>query len=136
MVQVDLEQTNPDLVGLDSKRPMSNPDPAYFNTQLQLLTSDTLLRCVVKEHSLDTNKDFLQATSDGSVSAWRSVLKAIGLASDPPKKLLSPPMALSLHRLKIRFAGRSCRGHPVSSVCRCHSKEFSGRTDPRVARDG
>src|SRR5690349_706556 len=47
IVQVDLEQTNPDLVTSDSKRPLSNPDPAYFNTQLQLLASDSLLRRVV-----------------------------------------------------------------------------------------
>src|SRR5882757_9814133 len=50
-VQVDLEQANPDLVTNDSHRPLSQPggDPAYFNTQLQLLTSDSLLRRVVKD---------------------------------------------------------------------------------------
>src|ERR1041385_2434004 len=86
VIQVDLEQTNPDLIALDSKRATWNPDPAYFNTQLQLLTSDTLLRRVVKEHNLDTNKDFQQSANDGSVSIWRSMLKAVGLASDAPKK--------------------------------------------------
>src|SRR6187399_1865430 len=53
IVQVDLEQTNPDLVTSDRQRPMSNPDPSYFNTQLQLLWSDGLLRRVIKEHNLD-----------------------------------------------------------------------------------
>src|SRR5947209_2413077 len=43
-VQVDLEQLNPDLVTNDRQRPLSNPDPAYFNTQLQLLSSNSLLR--------------------------------------------------------------------------------------------
>lgn len=85
-VQVDLEQTNPDLVTNDRQRPISNPDPSYFNTQLQLLGSETLLRRVVKEHSLDTNKEFQLAKDEGSVSAWRSMLKAIGLASDDSKK--------------------------------------------------
>ena len=86
IIQVDLEQTNPDLVTSDSKRPISNPDPSYFNTQLQLLGSDSLLRRVVKEHSLDTNKEFQTAKTEGSVSTLRSMLKAIGLASEDKKK--------------------------------------------------
>src|SRR5215203_6597499 len=48
-VQVDLEQSNPDLVTSDRRTGVANPDPAYFNTQLQLLNSETLLRRVVKE---------------------------------------------------------------------------------------
>src|SRR2546423_10043258 len=47
-VQVDLEQVNPDLVTSDRQRPVSNADPAYFNTQLQLLSSNSLLRRVIK----------------------------------------------------------------------------------------
>ncbi len=82
MVQVDLEQINPDLITNDRQRALSNPDPAYFNTQLQLLWSDALLRRVIKERDLDSNKDFLQARVEGSTSAWRSVLKSIGLATD------------------------------------------------------
>ena len=85
-IQVDLEQVNQDLVTNDRQRPLSNPDPSYFNTQLQLLGSDSLLRRVIKEHNLDTNKDFQTAKNEGSVSAWRSMLKAVGLASDVPKR--------------------------------------------------
>ncbi len=85
-VQVDLEQSNPDLVTSDRRSGLSNPDPAYFNTQLQLLNSENLLRRVVKELSLDSNKEFQQAKSDESVSAWRSLLRAVGLASDNKKK--------------------------------------------------
>ncbi len=80
VVQVDLEQTNPDLVTTDRQRPLSNPDPSYFNTQLQLLTSDTLLRRVVKEHNLDSNKDFQAARNAHASSTFRSMLRAIGLA--------------------------------------------------------
>jgi succinoglycan biosynthesis transport protein ExoP len=83
-VQVDLEQPNQDLV--TSERRSSNPDPAYFNTQLQLLNSETLLRRVVKELSLDSNKDFQVTKTEESVSAWRSLLKTIGLAGDEKKK--------------------------------------------------
>jgi len=88
-IQVDLEQTNPDLVTSDRQRPLSNPDPTYFNTQLQLLGSDSVLRQVIREHSLDTNKEFQSAKSEGSVSAFRSMLRAIGLASDTTKDTTS-----------------------------------------------
>lgn len=86
MVQVDLEQGNPALEVTDKPLRSSNPDPAYFNTQLQLLTSDSLLRRVVKELSLDSNKEFQQMKNQQGVSAWRSMLKAVGLASDDKKK--------------------------------------------------
>lgn len=84
-VQVDSEQANPALTTSD--RPLlPNSDPAYFNTQLQLLTSDLLLRRVIKEMNLDTNKDFQIARGDDSVSPWRAMLRAIGLASKNEKK--------------------------------------------------
>lgn len=82
VVQVDLEQTNPDLVTSDRPRLISNPDPAYFNTQLQLLLSDSLLRRVIKEHNLDANKEFQQTKDESGVSPLRSVLRTIGLATD------------------------------------------------------
>lgn len=84
-VQVDLEQINQDLVTNDRRLP-APPDPSYFNTQLQLLNSESLLRRVVKEYSLDSNKEFQAAKNEGSVSPLRSMLKAIGLASESPKK--------------------------------------------------
>lgn len=85
-IQVDLEQTNPDLAMSDRQRPLSNPDPSYFNTQLQLLGSETLLRRVIKEHNLDTNKEFQTEKTVASISPWRSMLRTIGLASDTAKK--------------------------------------------------
>ena len=85
-VQVDLEQSNQELAMNDRQRPLSNADPTYFNTQLQLLNSDTLLRRVIKEHNLDTNPEFQKAKNEGSTSPWRAMLKAIGLANDDSKK--------------------------------------------------
>ena len=86
VVQVDLEQANPDLVTSDRRSPVMNQDPSYFNTQLQLLSSDSLLRRVVRELSLDSNKEFQKLKTDESVSTWRSMLRAVGLASDSNKK--------------------------------------------------
>jgi succinoglycan biosynthesis transport protein ExoP len=81
VVQVDNEQNNPDLVATERQRPFSNPDPSYFNTQLQLLWSESLLRRAVKEHNLDANKDFQQAKAEVGSSPWRSILRSIGLAT-------------------------------------------------------
>ena len=86
VVQVDLEQANPDLVTSGQRSPMMNQDPSYFNTQLQLLSSESLLRRVVKELSLDSNKEFQKLKTEESVSTWRSMLRAVGLASDSNKK--------------------------------------------------
>ena len=87
VVQVDNEQVNPDVATSDRQRITANADPSYFNTQLSLLNSDSLIRRVIKEHSLDTNKDFLAAVKASSGgSAFRGMLKAIGLASDTDKK--------------------------------------------------
>ncbi len=86
IVQVDNEQSNPDLATSDRQRFPSTSDASYFNTQLQLLTSDALLRRVIKEHSLDTNPEFQKAKNEGGSSPLRSMLKAIGLASDTSKK--------------------------------------------------
>ncbi len=85
VVQVDTEQTNPDLITSERQRVL-NSDPSYFNTQLQLLQSDTLLRRVIKEHNLDTNKSFQKMKADASSSTLRSILKTVGLASGGNEK--------------------------------------------------
>lgn len=85
-VQVDLEQANPDLVTSSDRRLAAPPDPSYFNTQLQLLNSESLLRRVVKEYSLDSNKEFQTAKNEASNSTFRSMLKAVGLAGEDKKK--------------------------------------------------
>jgi capsular exopolysaccharide synthesis family protein len=94
VVQVDLEQTNPDLVTSESRRQVANPDPAYFNTQLQLLGSDSLLRRVIKEHNLDANKELQATKTENSVSAWRAMLNSLGLASDDKKPTSEAPDAV------------------------------------------
>ena len=82
VVQVDSEQANPDLVSIDRQRPALTSDPAYFNTQLQLLLSDNLLRRTIKEQNLDTHPEFLKLKEAGSTSPLRSILRSIGLATD------------------------------------------------------
>lgn len=86
VVQVDLEQINPDLVTSDRQRSLPNSDPAYINTQLQLLWSNSLLRRVIKDHNLDANKDMQLARAQMSSSTFRSALRSLGLATDESSK--------------------------------------------------
>ncbi|CAN5283161.1 polysaccharide biosynthesis tyrosine autokinase [soil metagenome] len=86
VVQVDLEQANPDLITSDRQRPLPNSDPAYINTQLQLLWSDSLLRRVIKDHNLDANKDVQRDLGEKGTSVWRSALRSLGLATDDSAK--------------------------------------------------
>jgi polysaccharide biosynthesis transport protein len=85
-VQIDSEQANPDLQTSDRPMRSNVGDTAYFNTQLQNLTNDSLLRRVVKELNIDTNPAFLKMRGEGSVSAWQGLLRSVGLASKPEKK--------------------------------------------------
>ena len=48
-----------------------------------MVGSDTILRRVIKEHNLDTNKEFQAARAESSGGAVRGFLRAIGLASSP-----------------------------------------------------
>ncbi|HXF43532.1 MAG TPA: polysaccharide biosynthesis tyrosine autokinase [Pyrinomonadaceae bacterium] len=84
-IQVDLEQINPELITSDRQRLISNPDPSYFNTQLQLLSSDALLRRVIKEYSLDTNKALSLETSHSGILS--TISRALGLSGDNAKNL-------------------------------------------------
>src|SRR5438105_1393615 len=80
-VQVDLENANPLLGGMskNSSVILSNEtnDPAYFNTQLQILTGPGLLRRVAKSLDLEHNRDF-RADPTKDTSTWSSIRKALG----------------------------------------------------------
>src|SRR6266852_367420 len=61
-IQVDLENANPLLGGMSKNSSVilhSEPnDPAYFNTQLQILTGPGLLRRIAKDLDLEHNQEF------------------------------------------------------------------------------
>src|SRR6266850_1595271 len=78
-VQVDAETFSPALgasrggnVYVDSYM-----DPEYFNTQVQILTSPTLLRCVAKTLDLEHNRNFLSPPV-ANQSTWTSLLRMFG----------------------------------------------------------
>ena len=54
-------------------------DPVYFNTQLQILTSQGLMRRVAKTLDLEHNQAFLRPQSTQNRSTWQSLVRMIGL---------------------------------------------------------
>ena len=84
-VQVDLENS----AGLGSQSKNSSfivnnqTDPAYFNTQLQILTGPGLLRRVVKTLDLEHDQSFIRPQGR-AVSTWQSLLRMFGLSKKTP----------------------------------------------------
>src|SRR6184192_1377709 len=95
-VQVDLEN-NPMYAG-KSVPMIVNPinDPAYFNTQLQILTSPGLLRRVVKTLDLEHNQAFLRPTAAQPQSTWKTIVKMLGAGGAEKKDTAQPPNVLPL----------------------------------------
>ncbi|HEX4950046.1 MAG TPA: polysaccharide biosynthesis tyrosine autokinase [Blastocatellia bacterium] len=78
LVMVDMEDLNP-VQGAASKNPVivnsNNNDPAYFNTQLRILTSQGLLRRVVKTLDLENNPSFPRPSSMPERNKWWTSLQ-------------------------------------------------------------
>ena len=95
-VQVDLEN-NPMYAGKTTPMiysPMN--DPAYFNTQLQILTSPGLLRRVVKTLDLEHNQAFLRPQSAQSRSTWKTIMQMWGVSGPENKDSGKQPNVLPL----------------------------------------
>ena len=93
-VQVDLE-SNP---GAGASKGggtvvLSNAttDPAYFNTQIQNLTSQGLLRRVVKTLDLEHNQSFLRPNKNRRLSTWESLKRMVGLGDKKERDEPSEP---------------------------------------------
>src|SRR2546427_12649658 len=95
-VQVDLEN-NPMYAG-KSVPMIYNPvnDPAYFNTQLQILTSPGLLRRVVKTLDLEHNQAFVRPTTSQQRSTWKTILRMLGAGGAEKKDAAQTPNVLPL----------------------------------------
>lgn len=84
-IQVDLENANPLLGGMSKNSAVvlnnENSDPAYFNTQLQILTGAGLLRRVVKNLDLEHNPEFAKESSSKDKSMWSQIRSILGFKS-------------------------------------------------------
>ncbi len=82
-IQVDLENANPLLGGMSKNSSVilnnESNDPAYFNTQLQILTGPGLLRKVVTNLDLEHNQDFLRDYPSRGQSTWSDLRALLGL---------------------------------------------------------
>ena len=92
-IQVDLENTNPLLGGMSKNSSIvlsgESNDPAYFNTQLQILTGPGLLRRVAKSLDLEHNKDFRPDPAKDT-SMWSSIRRSLGFKSQAENKPADP----------------------------------------------
>jgi capsular exopolysaccharide synthesis family protein len=89
-VQVDTESYSPALgasKGDSYYIDNSTMDPEYFNTQVQILSSPTLLRRVVSTLDLEHNRDFLDPKVENR-STWQRLMAMMGFGhkgKDPGK---------------------------------------------------
>src|SRR5204863_8798862 len=78
LAQIDVEDVNPALANNKNNSVIVNNtanDPAYFNTQLRILTSYGLLSRVVKTLDLDNNAAFMHPNSVQLRSPWQNILR-------------------------------------------------------------
>lgn len=101
-VQVNTESFNPALgatrgssIFLESNSYM---DPEYFNTQVQILSSPTLLRRVAKTLDLENNKSFLNQRVDNR-STWQGLAHMFGFGSSPRPPAKTPATTSDSERL-------------------------------------
>src|SRR6266496_4394312 len=96
-VQVDLEN-NPMYAAGKNTPYIYSPvnDPAYFNTQLQILTSPGLLRRVVKTLDLEHNQAFLRPQTLRQRSTWKTILQMWGVSGPEKKDASTQPKELPL----------------------------------------
>lgn len=92
-VQVDTESFSPALgAARGSSMYFDNSpymDPEYFNTQVQILSSPTLLRRVAKTLDLEHNRSFL-APKISNRSTWQSLMDMFGLSVNIPAPVSRP----------------------------------------------
>jgi uncharacterized protein involved in exopolysaccharide biosynthesis len=84
-IQIDVENP-PDLSPPPGSRVLQFDDRAYFNTQLQIMESPTVLRRVVKTLDLEHNKPFCDYYINNP-SIVQIVKKNLGLNFAPPTHL-------------------------------------------------
>ena len=90
-IQVD-EDTNPALGAFKGSPVIVNntyEDPTYLNTQIQILSSASLLSRVVKALDLEHNQGFLRAPSQNRTT-WQSMLRMVGIGRNIPEPQKPP----------------------------------------------
>jgi succinoglycan biosynthesis transport protein ExoP len=85
--QARVQVQNEDNSTLTGKAPYfysTSEDSIYFNTQLQILTSQGLMRRVVRTLDLEHNPDFFKGSGATKRSTWRRIMDMAGVSSKEP----------------------------------------------------
>lgn len=117
LVQIDQEDMNPALNGATKNNSVvvnsQSNDPAYFNTQLRILTSPGLLRRVVKTLDPEVNDFLNNQKSANSRSTWQNLRRMFGMsgkdksgASDENKLALTSEVAPATSNTDLEEAER------------------------------
>ncbi len=91
-VQVDLETANPLLNSSKNSSVVVSSqvnDPAYFNTQLQILAGPGLLRRAVKSLDLEHNPTFIAKMNRRPL--WKNLERVVGLGGNTPAQVGAQP---------------------------------------------
>jgi polysaccharide biosynthesis transport protein len=88
-VQVKPED-NSTLTGKTPYFYSASEDSIYFNTQLQILTSQGLMRRVVRTLDLEHNPDFFKGSNAEKRSTWRTIMKMVGFGQQEADAAATP----------------------------------------------
>lgn len=91
-IQVDAD-SNPALGAFKGSQVIVNntyDDPTYINTQIQILSSASLLSRVIKALDLEHNQSFLNPQVNQRRSVWQSLLHMVGLGYNNQQQLQAP----------------------------------------------
>ena len=97
-VQVDTESNNPAIgasKGSYYYQDNSYMDPEYFNTEVQILSSPTLLRRVAKNLDLEHNRTFLDPRVENH-STWQNLMRMFGFAPKRKEPAKAQNLAVSV----------------------------------------
>jgi capsular exopolysaccharide synthesis family protein len=95
-VQVDTE-VNPMYSGKEYNNEYNSMmDPAYFNTQLQILTGPALMRRVARTLDLEHNQAFQRPQASQPRSTWKTILQMFGVQGAEKKDAGTQPNELTL----------------------------------------
>ena len=99
--QARVQVQNEDNSTLTGKAPYfysTSEDSIYFNTQLQILTSQGLMRRVVRTLDLEHNPDFFKGSGATKRSTWRRIMDMAGVSNKEaavPAELEQLPLTTS-----------------------------------------
>ncbi|MEP6820481.1 MAG: Wzz/FepE/Etk N-terminal domain-containing protein, partial [bacterium] len=114
-VQVDTESNNPAMGA--SKGGYYYPDnsymdPEYFNTQVQILSSPTLLRRVAKNLDLEHNRTFLDPRVENH-STWQNLMRMFGFAPKGKEPAKTQNLAVSVSSSPTLTSSRLASDDPA-----------------------